>query len=175
MKVGGTAGEPRVQQNGVRQGCPLSPTLFGIFFDGLHDHLHRLAPRAGVQLNSGRWVPSLVYADDVALLSRSSPGLQALLDGMHDFCMGLGLTVSPTKTEVLVFNGNSSDTWHVGQHQLPRSAAFKYLGFIFHESGSMAPAFQRLAQNGKGANARLHSRFKGSAVRQVISHDEAPV
>lgn len=163
MKVGGTAGEPRVQQIGVRQGCPLSPTLFGIFFDGLHDHLrwHRLAPRAGVQLDSGRWVPLLVYADDVALLSWSSPGLQALLDGMHDFCMGLGLTVSPTKTEVVVFNGNSSDTWHVGQHQLPRSAAFEYLGFIFHESGSMAPAFQRLAQNGKRANAWLHARYKG--------------
>ena len=36
MKVGGAAGSSIVQQNGVRQGCPLSPTFFGIFFDGLH-------------------------------------------------------------------------------------------------------------------------------------------
>ena len=53
----------------VRQGCPLSPTLFGIFFDGLHSHPDSVAPHAGVQLGSGRWVPSLVYADDVVLLS----------------------------------------------------------------------------------------------------------
>ena len=105
MKVGGTAGPPRVQQNGVRQGCPLSPTLFGIFFDGLHGRLDGTAPQAGVQLGSGRWVSSLVYADDVVLLSWSSLGLQALLDGMHAFCQGLGLTISPSKTEV------ASSTW----------------------------------------------------------------
>ena len=60
--------------SGVRQGCPLSPTLFGIFFDGLHSHLDSTAPHAGVQLGSGRWVPSLVYADDVVLLSWTSAG-----------------------------------------------------------------------------------------------------
>ena len=53
MKVGGTAGAPLAQQNGVGQGCPLSPTLFGIFFDGLHTHLDHTAPHAGVQVGSG--------------------------------------------------------------------------------------------------------------------------
>ena len=160
MKVGGTAGPPRVQQNGVRQGCPLSPTSFGIFFDGLHGRLDSTAPRAGVQLGSGRWVSSLVYADDVVLLSWSSLGLQALLEGMHAFCQGLGLTISPSKTEVVVFNGTASSTWHVGQHQLPQSASFKYLGLVFHESGSMSPAFAKLAQNGKGVAARLNAKHE---------------
>ncbi len=66
-----------------RQGCPLSPTLFGIFFDGLHDYLLAWAPAVGVQLRSGRVVSSLVYADDVVLLSWTSHGLQHLIDGMH--------------------------------------------------------------------------------------------
>ena len=110
MKVGGTAGAPLAQQNGVRQGYPLSPTLFGIFFDGLHAHLDHTAPHAGVQLGSGRWVSSLVYADDVVLMSWSAVGLQQLLDGMHGFCQNLGLIIRPTKTEVVVFNGHSSDS-----------------------------------------------------------------
>ena len=128
MGVGGTAGPPLLQQNGVRQGCPLSPMLFGIFFDGLHSHLDSVAPHAGVQLGSGRWVPSLVYADDVVLLSWTSAGLQSLLHGMHSFCQALGLTISPSKTEVVVFNGTASGTRHVGQHVLPHSASFQVSG-----------------------------------------------
>ncbi len=60
MKIDGAAGQPAVQHMWVRQGCPLSPTLFGIFFDGLHDFLLAWAPAVGVQLKSGRWVSSLV-------------------------------------------------------------------------------------------------------------------
>ena len=87
MKVGGAAGPSLVQQNGVRQGCPLSPTLFGIFFDGLHGHLDRRLAHAGLN-GSGRWVSALVYADDVVLLSWTAAGLQGLLDSMHAFCLG---------------------------------------------------------------------------------------
>ncbi len=48
MKVDGTAGQPVVQRMGVRQGCPLSPILFGIFFDGLPVGLDRPCESAGV-------------------------------------------------------------------------------------------------------------------------------
>ena len=167
MKINGIAGQPAVQRMGVRQGCPLSPTLFGIFFDGLHDHLHACAPSCGVQLKSGRWVSSLVYADDVALLSFTSQGLQQLIDGMHGFCTSMGLTISPTKTDVVVFNGADAQvnngvqsSWHVAGQQLPVSCSFKYLGLTFHESGSMAFALARLLQNGQGARSRLTAKYR---------------
>ncbi len=163
MKIDGTAGQPAVQHMGVRQGCPLSPTLFGIFFDGLHDFLLAWAPAVGMRLRSGRWVSSLVYADDVVLLSWTSHGLQHLIDGMHQFCLGMGLTISPTKTEVVVFHPQPLDsqlTWHVGGKLLPVSPSFKYLGLIFDQSGDMVPAFKRLLQNGNGAKATLIAKFK---------------
>ncbi len=40
------------------QGCPPSPTCFGIFFDGLHDHALAWEPSASVKLRSGLWVSS---------------------------------------------------------------------------------------------------------------------
>ncbi len=141
---------PAVQHMGLRQGCPLSPTLFGIFFDGLHDYLLAWAPAVGVHLRSGRWVSSLVYADDAVLLSWTSHGLQHLIDGMHQFCHSMGLTISPTKTEVVVFHpqpSNSQPTWHVHGNILPVSPSFNYLGLIFHQSGDMVPAIERLLQN----------------------------
>ena len=36
----------------------------------------------------------------------------------------------------------------------------KHLGLVFHESGSILPAFAKLAQNGKGAAARLSAKHK---------------
>ncbi len=147
------------------QGCPLSPTLFGIFFDGLHVYLLAWAPAVGVQLSSGRWVSSLVYADDFVLLSWTSHGLQHLMDGVHQFCLSMGLTISPTKTEVVVFCRQPLDselTWHVDGKLLPVSPSFKYLGLIFHQSGDTEPAFRRLLQNGNGAKASRISKVKHS-------------
>ena len=76
---------------------------------------------------------------------------------------GMGLTISPTKTEVVVFNGppsGSTPTWQVGASQLPVSPSFKYLGPIFHESGSMALALAQLLHNGKGAKSVLSAKYK---------------
>ena len=134
MKVGGAAGPSLVQQNGVRQGCPLSPTLFGIFFDGLHGHLDCSLPHAGLQLGSGRWVSALVYADDVVLLSWTAAGLQDLLDSMHAFCLSLGLTISPSKTEIVVFNGSST-----------RGMLGSMFSLGLHPSSTWASSFMSLA------------------------------
>ncbi len=56
MKIDGTAGQPAVQHMGVRQGCPLSPTLFGISFDGLHDYLLAWAPIVDMQRAVGLFI-----------------------------------------------------------------------------------------------------------------------
>ena len=133
-KIGGTAGHPQLQQMGVRQGCPLSPTLFGLFFDGLHEHLIGFAPAAGLLLRSGRHVPFLCHADDVIFLSDSSAGLQRLIDGMHQCCSVSGLVISVA--EVIVFHGSGvQGRWSLQGNPLLRPQSLKYLGLVFHESG----------------------------------------
>ncbi len=74
---------------------------------------------------------------ETRLLSWTSHGQQHLIDGIHQFCLSMGLAISPTKTEVVVFHRQLLDselTWHVSCKLLQVSPSFKYLGLImiFH-------------------------------------------
>lgn len=90
---------------GVKQGCPLSPTLFGIYIDELEAFL-----REHIQESDGCYLHQvliyiLLFADDIALLSSSPEGLQRQLDALALFCDLRKLTVNLSKTKVIVFNG----------------------------------------------------------------------
>ena len=80
MNINGRVGPAVSSQTGVKQGCPLSPTLFEIFADGLHRYLKLYCPCEGFALADGTLVPDLGYADDFVLLATSAEGLQRLLD-----------------------------------------------------------------------------------------------
>ncbi|MCO5546778.1 hypothetical protein L7F22_000214 [Adiantum nelumboides] len=73
---------------GVKQGCPLSPTLFRMYVDEVSDYIDREGDR-GVQL-AGTWIPLLLYADDIVLISDSPEGMQRDLDALHSFAEDSG-------------------------------------------------------------------------------------
>lgn len=69
---------------GVKKGCPLSPTLFGLYIDKLEDWLNETFER-GTQL-VGYVVKLLLYADDLILISKIAHGLRGLLKALELFC-----------------------------------------------------------------------------------------
>ena len=73
MRVGGTCGVSHNPSIGLRQGCPLSATLFGILIDGLHHHLQTTCPDAWVQIQS-LCLTDLVCADDICLIATAVAG-----------------------------------------------------------------------------------------------------
>ncbi|KAH9299597.1 hypothetical protein KI387_031279, partial [Taxus chinensis] len=82
---------------GVKQGCPLSPTLFGLYIDKLEDWLNK-TEGGGIQLASFV-VKLLLYADDLILISKIAQGLREQLKALELFCQEVGMQVNTSKNK----------------------------------------------------------------------------
>ena len=126
---------------GVKQGCPLSPLLFGIFLDDFELHIERTVPAALAQLPllCGRVVPPLLFADDMLLLSTSAAGLNAQLQSLQAYCGAKKLTVNAAKTQVMIMRPGGGSGGKLAKHEaffyagqkLEVVKSIKYLGLSF--------------------------------------------
>ena len=89
----------------MKQGCPLSPALFGIYIDELETFLHEHTQETDGCLLHQVLISILLFVDDIVLLSSSPEGLQRQLDALALFCELRKLTVNLNKTKVMIFNG----------------------------------------------------------------------
>ena len=173
MRVARSCGSSYSPSIGLRQGCPLSATLFGIFIDGLHHHLQSTCPSAGVQLRSLR-LTDLVYADDVCLTASSPAQLQALIDALSAFCNTVRTEVSVAKTKVMVVSSAppSTATFTCNSQAIEQVQSFKYLGLHFHESGNISHIIQPLKAKAAASWAlvqRRHSQLQcGNTIRSKL-------
>jgi hypothetical protein len=60
-------------QQGVKQGCPFNPLLFGLYLDALEGRLDDRECDALALTNMHVWM--LLFANDLALMSESEVGL----------------------------------------------------------------------------------------------------
>ncbi len=67
-------------QQGVKQGCPFSPLLFGLYLDALEGCLDSRECDASTLANVHVWL--LLFVDDLALTSESEVQLQQQLDAL---------------------------------------------------------------------------------------------
>jgi hypothetical protein len=88
----------------VKQGCPLSPTLFGIYIDELESCLHVQIQEGNGCLLHQVLISILLFVDDVVLLASSTKGLQRQLDALSLFYDLRRLTVNLGKTKVMIFH-----------------------------------------------------------------------
>ncbi|MCO5603414.1 hypothetical protein L7F22_057564 [Adiantum nelumboides] len=120
---------------GVKQGCPLSPTLFGMYIDEVSDYIDREGDR-GAQL-AETWIPLLLYADVIVLIAESPDGMQRQLDVLQKFAEESGLSVNMGKTKIMVFNTTtqwvrrSAPKFTYGQDNVEYTDAYTYLGVVF--------------------------------------------
>ena len=147
---------------GVKQGCPLSPTLFGIFIDDFQAELAAGAAGFALPTLAGVQTPALFYADDLALVSTTTAGLQAQLDLLEAYSKRWRLTVNVKKTKVVVYTRPRSRVTppHLTYMSDPIEVldSFRYLGVDLHSTQQFAAAAADRAAAAQRAAYALQNR-----------------
>ena len=96
----------------MKHGCPLSPTLFGIYINELETFLRDSSLSMDDYYLHQVLISILLFIDDVILLAFSPESLWRLLDGFSSFCDLRQLSVNLSKTQIMVFNCTKTSHLH---------------------------------------------------------------
>ena len=152
---------------GVKQGCVLSPILFNIF---LADLPSALGTGYGVNIDHTTNINSIIWADDILLMTETEEQLQSLLCNLERYCDKNGLTLNTEKTKVMIFNKTGRHIrrklWYKNT-MIETVRTYKYLGFIFTPSGEINTGLCDLYDRALKAYMSLKSKL-GQFFRQSI-------
>ena len=176
VEFDGSTSEPFNITSGVKQGCVLAPTLFGIFFaimlqqafkdttEGVLLHtrtdgsLFNLARLKAKTLITKPLIRDLLFADDAAVMAHSPEELQTLLNGLSKACSDFGLTISIAKTKVLVQGVLEHPNIKINDTQLEVVSEFPYLGSLICDDLALDKEIDRRIGKACSTLSRLSER-----------------
>ena len=88
---------------GVKQGCILSPLLFNIFLADLPSQLDVEGCKP-LKLHESDFISCIIWADDIILLSETEEGLQCMLNHLSMYTKENGMRINTDKTKGMIFN-----------------------------------------------------------------------
>jgi hypothetical protein len=123
---------------GVRQGCPLSPLLFGIFIEQFQALIRKECPNIGVFVLNGEKLADGTFADDMALMADTIEELQLLMECLNRFCNKVDMEVNVKKTIGTVFSnpktkGRNRPPLIYDSKNIEYQNSFIYLGIHFDQ------------------------------------------
>ena len=187
----GSTSEPFSIRSGVKQGCVLAPTLFGIFFavllkhafgaategiflrtrsDGKLFNLSRLRAKTKVQM---RLLRDFLFADDAAITTHTAEDLQQLLDRFATACNAFGLTISLKKTQVMGQDVDEPPSVSITDYELEAVHEFVYLGSTIADNLSLETELNRRIGKAATTLSRLTKRVWTNS--KLTEHTKAEV
>ena len=182
--VGDQLSEAFQYGDGVRQGCPSIPrtiySLHGPITDlpGLRAKVGGEARPPDAHTFLGWWLPILLFADDIVLLSKSKEGLQLLLNKLSDFAAQNSMDVNIEKTKWMKVgskrilkreNQRSEESPKYRNETVERVRSFKYLGLHFDEQASTSHMMEKRLQAAKSSYQALHELLVRRGLRNMTT------
>ncbi|EFP02086.1 hypothetical protein CRE_17642, partial [Caenorhabditis remanei] len=133
---------------GVKQGDPISPTLFNICLEGI---IRRHQTRKTGYNCVGNDVRCLAFADDLAILTNNQDEMQKVLNQLDKDCRSVALIFKPKKCASLTIKKGSVDQYaRIKIHGMPIRTmsdgdTYKYLG-VQTGNGGRASESESLTQ-----------------------------
>lgn len=146
---------------GVRQGDPLSPTLFSIY---INDLVIRLRENCPTLTFGDQNVNSLLYADDMVVFTENENDLQLCLDTMEKWCREWRVKVNEEKSKIIHFRKArdlvTEYEFTINKVILGKVDEYKYLGVTLDYSLSFEKCFESLSDSGGRALGAIINKFK---------------
>jgi hypothetical protein len=155
VKIESLTSKPFSVSSGVRQGDPLSATIFNLILDSV---IKKLNLRGDISLKLKQIG---AYADDVALLARSPKTLKEIFHKLQNEVTLMGLNINEDKTKYMkIKRTGTKDVTHlkIDNFSFENVENFNYLGSILNADNKMnIEIAERIVKGNKAycANAKL--------------------
>ena len=161
VKVNNQISEDFRVVTGVKQGDPLSATLFSIVIDMI---LKQLDSRGNI---STRTKQCLAYADDIVLTTRTKQSAIETFLKLKEYSAQFGLVINEQKTKYLRVSRRSNIIQPLDGVNIEQVNSFKYLGSIVNSTNSIEEEIKnRIALGNKAFYANL-SLLKSKLVSKI--------
>ena len=162
--------QPISIERGVRQGCTISPALFGLYTEQIMRESN--ISERGISIG-GRKISNLRYADDTALLNVPSHGksavaeTQELLRDLNTAGKRKGLTINAKKTKSMLLN-DTTGTIDLEGDTIEEVEDFKYLGSIKSRNGDCEKDIRARIAMTKQKTSQLMNIWRDRGIRKEV-------
>lgn len=131
------------EKRGMRQGCPLSPLLFNIYYDVIL----RIMREEGEQA-------IIAFADDTGIVTATGEQMQKTLKKMEKICAIFGIKLNPKKTEVYQWEREPTKEREIRLEEevikCKTERRLRYLGMYMHIPGRIGVPTKEVLEEWEG-------------------------
>lgn len=165
MRIGNLLGQSFKYERGVRQGCPISPLLFNIYYNSVLDHINPISVEG---LTGG--IAGLMFADDTVLLAESRMDLILKLDIIKQWMSKYQMEINPSKCGIIVVSENDNiehnDPIIYDMDIIPMVEEYTYLGIQINKDLNLDTMARHRLSKG---------RETLEIMRKTLSNDTVPL